>query len=550
MLFSDAHPSSKEVNGFWFHSTEGQQLLKLAMGEHAISASCTVRTSSGVHHLNYNRWGDSTQRFVPYNGNQMKGKKATLELNRYLRERSLRRQPVRFGPIPRNPSPPGNRRAKGLREGRNPPAPRRRYYSPEIEPLSEEDTQRQAPAPFSPVYRRGRKYPSRAFRQDTPARRAPTATQSKRSRTPSPEVWPHKKGQGILYRGPRPQPAPIAAQGSGSETDSAPPPEQQESPESPREDSQKTLAEERDLIEQKTRELMKEKQRLDKENERLDRENEELDKWIEKRERMNKWLDEVTEALNQGAPVPEQPEDPEIVYPRYREDIDTSEDAPETAEKAPTLSAIEAPASGGPDNSASGPTPQVEEEGPQEDQDRIPLNQAISDLCGEQVAGRPPVPIEANVIVVNRAPAAPESSTPDQDIINVEDNGQEYDSDCQIVEGPPGPSTSEQTKSEPSGLWRLKKQFGKPLQIKLIRNETEVEVSAAVPAAPPPTPAPGVTRGWDSQEEQIKQDSEDPTGPQDISKDENPQESENDKDPLDPAHRDDREQGPRSPICE
>ena len=76
-----------------------------------------------------------------------------------MRERSLRRQPVRFGPIPRNPSPPGNRRAKGLREGRNPPAPRRRYYSPEIEPLSEEDTRRQAPAPFSPVYRRGRKYP-------------------------------------------------------------------------------------------------------------------------------------------------------------------------------------------------------------------------------------------------------------------------------------------------------------------------------------------------------------------------------------------------------
>ena len=518
------------------------------MGEHAISASCTVRTSSGVHHLNYNRWGDSTQRFVPYNGNQMKGKKATLELNRYLRERSTRRQPVRFGSIPRNPSPPGNRRARGLREGRNPPAPRRRYYSPEIEPLSEEDTRRQAPAPFSPVYRRGRKYPSRAFRQDTPARRAPTATQSKRSRTPSPEVWPHKKGQGILYKGSRPQPAPIAAQASGSETDSAPPPEQQESPESPREDSQKTLAEERDLIEQKTRELMKEKQRLDKENERLDRENEELDKWIEKRERMNKWLDEVTEAWNKGAPIPDQPEDPAIVYPGYREDNDTSEDAPETAEKAPTLSAIEAPASGGPDNSASGPTPQAEEEGPQEDQDRIPLNQAISELCGEQVAERPPVPIEANVIVVNRAPAAPENSTPDQDIINVEDNGQEYDSDCQIVEGPPGPSTSEQTKSEPSGLWRLKKQLGKPLQIKLIRNEKEVEISAATPPAPPPTPAPGVSKGWDSQEEQIKQDSEDPTGPQNISKDENPQENENGA--PDPTHRDDKEQGPRSPICE
>ena len=549
MLFSDAHPSSKEVNGFWFHSTEGQQLLKLAMGEHAISASCTVRTSSGVHHLSYNRWGDSTQRFVPYNGNQMKGKKATLELNRYLRERSLRRQPVRFGSIPRNPSPPGNRRARGLREGRNPPAPRRRYYSPEIEPLSEEDTRRQAPAPFSPVYRRGRKYPSRAFRQDTPARRAPTATQSKRSRTPSPEVWPHKRGQGILSQGPHPQPAPTTAQDSGSETDSAPPPEQQESPDSPREDSLKTLAMERELIEQKTKEMMKEKERLDKEND-------ELDKWIEKRERMSKWLDEVSEALQQGAPVPDQPEVPEIVYPGYREDNDTSEDAPGAAENKSALSAVEAPASGSPENSTSGPTPQEEVvtthqvKGPQEDQDRIPLDQAISELCGDQVAERPPVPIEAKVIVVNRAPAAPESPTPDQGIINVEDNGQEYDSDCQIVEGPPGPSTSEQTKSEPSGLWRLKKQFGKPLQIKLIRNEKEVEVSAAVPAAPPPTPTPGVSRGWDSQEEQTKQDSEDPRDPQNSSQDEDPQGAGDDKDPLDPTHRDDKEQGPRSPVCE
>ena len=364
MLFSDAHPSSK-----------------------------------GVHHLSYNRQGDSTQRFVPYNGNQMKGKKAILELNRYLRERSTRRQPVRFGSIPRNPSPPGNRRARGLREGRNPPAPRRRYYSPEIEPLSEEDTRRQAPAPFSPVYRRGRKYPSRAFRQDTPARRAPTATQSKRSRTPSPEVWPHKRGQGILYKGPRPQPAPTAAQASGSETDSAPPPEQQESPESPREDSQKTLAEERELIEQKTKELMKEKECLDKENERLDKESDELDKWIEKRERMNRWLDEVSEALKQGAPVPDQPEDPEIVYPGYREDNDTSEDASGAAEEAPTPSAMETPASGSPENTTPGPTPQEEVttphqvEGPQEDQDRIPLDQAISKLCDDQEAERPQSPL-------------------------------------------------------------------------------------------------------------------------------------------------------------
>ena len=169
------------------------------------------------------------------------------------------------------------------------------------------------------------------------------------------------------------------------------------------------------------------------------------------------------------------------------------------------------------------------------------MDQSVSELCGSQEAERPPVPIEANVIVVNRAPAAPGSPTFDQDIINVEDNDQEYDSDCQIVEGPPGPSTSEQTKSEPSRLWRLKKQFGRPLQIKLIRSEKEVEVSAAVPAAPLPTPTPGVSRGWDSLEEQTKQDSEDPRGPQDA---------ENDKDPLDPTHKDDREQGPKSPVNE
>ena len=281
-----------------------------------------------------------------------------------------------------------------------------------------------------------------------------------------------------------------------------------------------------------------------------DRQESENWKWIEKRERMNKWLDEVTEALNQGAPVPDQPEDPEIVYPGYREDNDTSKDATGTAEEAQTPSRMEDPTSGSPENCASGPTAQGEEEGPQEDQDRIPLEQAISELCEKQAAERPPVPIEANVIVVNKAPAAPKSPTPDQDIINVEDNGQEYDSDCQIVEGPPGPSTSEQTKSEPSGLWRLKKQLGRPLQIKLIRSEKEVEDSDVVPTAPPPTPAPGVSRGWDSQEEQTRQDSEDPRGPQNSSQDEDPQDDENDKDPLDPTHRDDREQGPRSPVCD
>ena len=152
--------------------------------------------------------------------------------------------------------------------------------------------------------------------------------------------------------------------------------------------------------------------------------------------------------------------------------------------------------------------------------------------------------------MVNRPPAAPASPTPEKDTINVEDNGQGYDSDCQIVEGPPRPSTSEQTTSEPSGLWRLKKQLGRPLQIKLIRNEKEVGVSDTVPAAPPPTPAPGVSKGWDSQEELPRQNSEDPTGPQNSQQGKDPQDAEEDKDPQDPTQNDDREQGPKSPICE
>ena len=290
---------------------------------------------------------------------------------------------------------------------------------------------------------------------------------------------PTKGDKGLYHRGPHPQSALTTAQAGGSETDSAPPPEQQESPDSPREDSQKTLTQKRELLEQKRREFTKEKECLNKENERLDQENDKLDRWIEKRERMNKWLNEVSEALKQGTPVPDQPEDPEIIYPGYREDNETSEDAPGAAENAPASSTVEAPAQGSQENFTSGPNPQEEEapvnqvEGPQENQDRVPLDQAVSELCGDQVAERPPVPIEANVIVVNKDPAAPESPTPDQDIINVEDNGQGYDSDCQIVEGHPRPSTSEQTTLEPSGLWRLKKQLGRPLQIKLIRNEKE-----------------------------------------------------------------------------
>ena len=175
------------------------------MGEHAISASYTVRTSTGVHYLNYNRWGDSTQRFVPYTGNQTRGKKMTMELYRYLRESASTRASGRFGPISRNPSPTGNRRARSLREDRKQHVQRRRFYSPEAEPISDEETKRNVSAPPPYAYRRGRKYPSRAFRPDSQARKAASCTQAKRNRTPSPEAWPYKRDQGSPPRKEHPR---------------------------------------------------------------------------------------------------------------------------------------------------------------------------------------------------------------------------------------------------------------------------------------------------------------------------------------------------------
>ena len=144
MFLAGNYPPSKQVNGFWYHSFQGHQLLKLAMGEEALSANCTVRTASGTFCLKYNRWGDTKQRFVPHTGRPM-GRKASMEINKYSRDQARKTciETSEVYPIERNPSPPRNWRATGLRESNR----RRKLYNPQVEPISDEEESR-APSHF------------------------------------------------------------------------------------------------------------------------------------------------------------------------------------------------------------------------------------------------------------------------------------------------------------------------------------------------------------------------------------------------------------------
>ena len=225
LSFSDAHPSSKEVNGFWFKSSQGMQLLKLAMGEKALSASCTVRTPDGVHYLTYNRWGDSKQRSVPYRGGHRPGgRKSELEMERYQKDKARERSVKMYGEITRNPSPPGNPRARSMIAGS---APRRELYTPQIEPVSDEDSRRYLSGPPGAVYRRGRRYPVRAFKRD--GRGAPSSSEGKRCRTPSPESWPHNKRRSSTHHL---KSATLFSPPVDSETDSTPEAEGKYTPDS------------------------------------------------------------------------------------------------------------------------------------------------------------------------------------------------------------------------------------------------------------------------------------------------------------------------------
>ena len=89
MLFSGSGSPVSEVNGIWYHSSQGQQYIKLAMGEEALSANCTVRTTKGVHYIKLDRWGDSRHRTTSYKrNNKLGGRKTKFDIQRYWNERT------------------------------------------------------------------------------------------------------------------------------------------------------------------------------------------------------------------------------------------------------------------------------------------------------------------------------------------------------------------------------------------------------------------------------------------------------------------------------
>ena len=153
-----------EVNGIWYHSSQGLQYIKLAMGEEALSANCTIRTTKGVHYIKLDRWGDSRHRTTFYKRNsRLGGRKTKFDIQRYWNEKSQKAASVRMASIPRNPSSPPNWRAEVLRP-RSAPRP---AYKSQTEDVSDDeyDYKRNWNIPESKQFRRAlRKYPVRAFR--------------------------------------------------------------------------------------------------------------------------------------------------------------------------------------------------------------------------------------------------------------------------------------------------------------------------------------------------------------------------------------------------
>ena len=87
VFFTESFPEVQETHGMWYHNTEGYQMLRLAMPPHAIGVNSTIRTSKGVHRMKFDRWGDHTHKFEPYNMRFPASGRSQNEINRYEVER-------------------------------------------------------------------------------------------------------------------------------------------------------------------------------------------------------------------------------------------------------------------------------------------------------------------------------------------------------------------------------------------------------------------------------------------------------------------------------
>ena len=357
-----------EVNGIWYHSFQGLQYVKLAMGEEALSANCTIRTTKGVHYIKLERCGDSRHRTTSYKRNsRLGGRKTKFDIQRYWNEKSQKAAAVRIASIPRNPSPPPTWRAEVLRPKSGP----RPAYKPQTEDVSDDeyDYKRNWNIPESKHFRRApRKYPVRAFRPMPPAESRNAHEGSKRHRTPSPEAS-RKKTVGQIYKeildrkGAKNKTPPTAMHVSDSDTDSVPtgvdtPNTVRMTGDSPQ--SPPNLQDQEDILEEKIakrneeiaenalcrgvlpRNFLKERKELErlideanKKNEELDKELQELDHkdkdkqvLCDEQQRTKQWIEDVRKAMSEGAPVPGKPEEIEIAYPSLEIRKKTPEETP------------------------------------------------------------------------------------------------------------------------------------------------------------------------------------------------------------------------------
>ena len=399
--------------------------------------------------------------------------------------------------IPRNPSPPTNWKAEVLRPKFAP----RPVYKPQTEDISDDeyDYKRNWNIPENKQFRRGpRKYPVRAFRPVPPSVSRSIHEGSKRHRTPSPEAS-SKKTVGQIYKeilerkeGKKAVP-PKNVCVSDSDTDSLPTGEDTsntirmmgDSPQSPpnviyQEDTleEKMARRENELEEYAIcqgampRNFIKERLELEKLIEKADKKNEELDKELqtlddkykdkqvlcEEQQRTKQWIEDVRKAMTEGAPIPEKPEEIEILYPS----LEVRKKTPEKAlqgEASPNQTSP--PGKNGqdvlPDELPTGGTPQGNK-----NTDTIPQEEAVAKLCGPSDTERPPVPLEPEVVVINKPPPAINLSK-DRDI-EANKTGKYVDeadgdgSDCQIVDENPKEAPRSKTPTPaPPGLWRLKK---------------------------------------------------------------------------------------------
>ena len=440
MLFSGSGSPVSEENGIWYHSSQGQQYIKLAMGEEALSANCTVRTTKGVHYIKLNRWGDSRHRTTSNKrNNKLGGRKTKFDIQRYWNEKAQKAAAARMASIPRNPSRPPNWRAEVLRPKIIP----RPTYKPQTEDVSDDeyDYKRNWNVPEDKQFRRTpRKYPVRAFRPMPPAERRSVNEGSKRHRTPSPETS-RKKIVGQMYkeileRKVGKDKTPLKTVNvSDSDTDSVPtgvdtPNTVRMTGDSPQ--SPPNPQEQEDTLEEKTTKFCKERIELERLIEEADKKNEELDKELQDLDdkdkdkqvlcdeqlRTKQWTEDVRKAMSEGAPIPGKPEEIDIAYPSLEIKKKTPEEDPSEEASHKQTSPPE-----------------------DKDPDSVPLEEAVAQLCGPQENKRPPAPLEPEVVIIRMA--APAEALPKDRNIEANKAGGDIgqtdggDSDCQIVDENP-----------------------------------------------------------------------------------------------------------------